>query len=148
MKTIRSAELFSGTPPAEAEAVKVLIADSGPIQSQLLARALRSRREFEVAAVALDTAALHDYMQSNPTDVVLVAGNHLPDLSLLHWLRVSYPKAAPVLLAETEDRDLVVNALRAGAKGIFLFTHTPFPMLCKCIHWRPFRGWILGSGSV
>jgi len=35
--------------------------------------------------------------------VVLVAGNHLPDLSLLRWLRVSYPKIAPVLLVENDD---------------------------------------------
>jgi hypothetical protein len=28
-------------------------------------------------------------------------GNHLPDLSLLRWLRVSYPKIAPVLLSRT-----------------------------------------------
>jgi DNA-binding NarL/FixJ family response regulator len=62
---------------------------------------------------------------------------------LLRWLRVSYPKIAPVLLVEDDDPELVVNALRAGAKGIFLFTHTPFPMLCKCIH-CVFRGevWI------
>jgi len=82
-------------------------------------------------------------MQSNRADVVLIAGNPLPDLSLLRWLRVSYPKIAPVLLVENDDRELVVNALRAGAKGIFLFTHTPFPMLCKCIH-CVFRGeiWI------
>jgi two-component system, NarL family, nitrate/nitrite response regulator NarL len=55
-------------------------------------------------------------------------------LSLLRWLRVSYPKIAPVLLAESDDRELVVNAFFAGAKGIFLFTHPPFPMHCKCIH--------------
>jgi DNA-binding NarL/FixJ family response regulator len=73
-------------------------------------------------------------MQSNHVDVVLIAGNRLPDLSLLRWLRTSHPKIAPVLLAESEDRTLVVNALRAGAKGIFLFTQAPFPMLCKCIH--------------
>jgi DNA-binding NarL/FixJ family response regulator len=72
-------------------------------------------------------------MQSNHADVVLIAGNHSPDLGLLRWLRISYPKVAPVLLAESDDRELVVNALRAGAKGIFLFTQTPFPMLCKCI---------------
>ncbi len=78
-------------------------------------------------------------MQSNHADVVLIAGNHLPDLSVLRWLRVSYPKVAPVLLAESDDRDLVVNAFRAGAKGIFLFTHTTFPMLCKCIH-QVFQG--------
>jgi DNA-binding NarL/FixJ family response regulator len=143
VKTIRSAGPSTGNRPVAGEAVKVLIADSGPIQSQLLTRALKSRREFDVSAVALETDALHDFMQSNHVDVVLVAGNHLPDLSLLRWLRVSYPRAAPVLLAESEDRDLVVNALRAGAKGIFLFTHTPFSMLCKCIH-CVFRGevWI------
>jgi DNA-binding NarL/FixJ family response regulator len=120
--------------PATAEAVQVLVADSGPIQSQLLTRALKSRREFQVSAVPLETSALDNFMRSNHTDVVLIAGNHPPDLSLLRWLRVSYPKIAPVLLAENEDRELVVNALRAGAKGIFLFTHTPFAMLCKCIH--------------
>ena len=120
--------------PATTEAVHVLVADSGPIQSQLLTRALKSRRDFKVSAVALETSALREFMQSNRADVVLVAGNHLPDLGLLRWLRVSYPKIAPVLLAESDDREQVVNAIRAGAKGIFLFTHTPFSMLCKCIH--------------
>ncbi|MGO9402228.1 MAG: LuxR C-terminal-related transcriptional regulator [Terriglobales bacterium] len=131
---MRSAKPSPEAGPAATEVVHVLVADSGPIQSQLLTRALKSRREFRVSAVALDTSALHNFMQSNPADVVLVAGNHLPDFGLLRWLRVSYPRIAPVLLAENDDRDVVVNALRAGAKGIFLFTHTPFPMLCKCIH--------------
>lgn len=127
----------------ETEIVQVLVADSGPIQSQLLTRALKSRRDFQVSAVALETAALCNFMQSNHVDVVLIAGNHLPDLSLLRWLRVSYPKVAPVLLAESDERELVINALRAGAKGIFLFTQAPFAMLCKCIH-CVFRGevWI------
>jgi DNA-binding NarL/FixJ family response regulator len=143
VNTMRSAKQPTGTRPVAAEVVQVLVAESGPIQSQLLTRALKSRREFQVSAVALEMSALHNFMQSNHADVVLIAGNHLPDLSLLHWLRVSYPKIAPVLLAESDDRELVVNAFRAGAKGIFLFTHTPFAMLCKCIH-CVFRGqvWI------
>ena len=136
VKTICSAKqaLPTEPTPVASETVQVLVADSGPIQSQLLTRALKSRRDFKVSSVALETSALRNYMQSNHADVVLIAGNHLPDLSLLHWLRVSYPKVAPVLLAESDDRELVVNAFRAGAKGIFLFSHTPFPMLCKCIH--------------
>jgi DNA-binding NarL/FixJ family response regulator len=141
MKSIRSAKLSPGTEPAETEVVRVLVADSGPIQSQLLTRALKSRRDYRVAAVASEVSALSNFMKSNPMDVVLIAGNHLPDLSLLRWLRVSYPKIAPVLLAEREDREPVVNALRAGAKGIFLFTEASFPMLCKCIH-CVFRGQI------
>jgi DNA-binding NarL/FixJ family response regulator len=139
MKIIRSAIQSVPDEMVDTQLVRVLIADSGPIQSQLLARALKGRREFEVSTVELETSALQNFLQSNHTDVVLVAGNHLPDLSLLRWLRVSYPKIAPVLLAENDDPELVVNALRAGAKGIFLFTQTPFPMLCKCIH-CVFRG--------
>ena len=41
-------------------------------------------------------------MESNHPDVVLIAGNHLPDFSLLRWLRISYPGTAPVLLVENE----------------------------------------------
>jgi len=126
VKTIHSAKQSTGARLAATEAVQVVVVDSSPIQSQLLTRALKNRRDFQVSAVALETSALDNFMQSNPADVILVAGNHLPDLGLLRWLRVSYPKVAPVLLAENDDRELVVNALRAGAKGIFLFTHTPF----------------------
>jgi DNA-binding NarL/FixJ family response regulator len=114
--------------------VQVLVADSGPIQSQLLARALKGRRDFQVSAVALETSALRNHMQSNHADVVLMGGNSVPDLSLLRWLRISYPRVAPILLADSDDPEMVVHAFRAGARGIFLFTHTPFRMLCKCIH--------------
>ena len=133
VKTTDSSKLSAATGRAEPELIHVLVADSGPIQCQLLTRALKVRRDFQVSAVALETVALHNFLQSNRADVVLIAGNNLPDLSLLRWLRISYPKIAPVLLAESGDRDLVVNVFRAGAKGIFLFAHTPFPMLCKCI---------------
>ncbi len=134
MKNTSPAIQSIGTEPADAKGVHVLVADSGPIQSQLLTRALKSHRDFVVSAVALEVSALHNFMQSNPVDVVLIAGSRPPDLSLLRWLRVSHPKIAPVLLAEGEDRELVVNALRAGARGIFLFTQAPLSMLCKCIH--------------
>jgi len=140
---MRSTNQAFDTPVIETETVQLLIADSGLIQSQLLTRALKGRRDFQVSAVALEASALDNFLQSNHADVVLIAGNHLPDLSLLRWLRVSYPKIAPVLLSENDDRELVVSALRAGAKGIFLFAHTPFSMLCKCIQ-CVFRGevWI------
>jgi DNA-binding NarL/FixJ family response regulator len=123
--------------------VHLLIADSGPLQSQLLTRALRARREFHVSAVPLNLAALDTFLQSNPVDVALIAGSQLPDWGLLRWFRITHPGVAPVLLAESDDRDLVLNALRAGAKGIFLFMQDPFRMLCKCIQ-AVYRGefWI------
>ncbi len=120
--------------PDAPEVIQVVVADSGPIQSQLLTRALSSRKDFQVFAVAQEKSALENVLQSKPPHVILIAGNHSPDLSLVRWLHISYPHIAPVLLAESDDRELVVNAFRAGVKGIFLFAQTPFPMLCKCIH--------------
>ena len=133
MNMIRRPKNSTATGRAEARNVKVLVADSSAIQSQLLTRALQGRRDFDVSSVALETSALYSFMQSHPVDVVLIAGNQLPDLSLLRWLRVSYPKVAPLLLAERDDPEQVVNALRAGARGIFLFSEAPLAMLCKCI---------------
>jgi len=72
-------------------------------------------------------------MQANPANVVLIAGNHLRDLGLLRWLHLYHPKVAPVLLVDNCDRDLVVGAFRAGAKGLFLFNDAPFRSLCRCI---------------
>lgn len=142
-RTAKQPTAAPATPAIQPEIVRVLVADSGAIQSQLLTRALKSRRDFQVSAVALEMTTVQDFLQSNHVDVVLIAATRLPDLSLLHWLRLSYPKIASVLLVDSDDRELVVNALRAGAKGIFLFTETPFPMLCKCIQ-CVFRGevWI------
>ena len=134
MKSIHADRISTIVPPAEVKTVRVLIADSGPLQSQLLMRALRSRREFEVSAVALSTSALQTFLQANRADVALIAGNQSPDWGLLRWLHITYPSLATVLLAESDERELVINALRAGAKGIFLFARDPFRMLCKCIH--------------
>jgi DNA-binding NarL/FixJ family response regulator len=120
--------------PTEVPQVRVVVADSALIQAQLLTRALRARRNFQVSTVALDVSALHQFMQSNPADVVLLAGNQAINFGLLRWLHVSHPATAPVLLVDNYDRELVVNAFRSGVRGIFPFMHAPFRMLCKCIN--------------
>lgn len=109
------------------------MAESSPIQSQLLVRALRSRQHFKVATVALETATLHQHLQFNPTDVVLLAGHPALNFGLLRWLHISHPNTAAILLIDGDDRDLVVNAFRSGVRGVFPFTQAPFRMLCKCI---------------
>jgi len=125
---------FASPQCAPRRSIRVLVADSGPLQSQLLTRALRSRRDFQVSAVALHSSAVHEFLQSNSADVALIPGGQLPDWGLLRWLRITYPRVFPILLAESDNREMVVNALRAGAKGIFLFAQDPFRMLGKCIH--------------
>ena len=38
-----------------------------------------------------------------------------------------------VLLLENYNRELVVNSLRAGARGLFCLASMPFKSLCRCI---------------
>lgn len=130
---LHSLEPALASPLVESSQVRVVVADSGPIQSQLLARALRARRNFQITIVSLEASALHQAMQLNPADVVLLAGTQTRNFGLLRWLHVSHPLAAPVLLVDSYDRDLVVNAFRVGVRGIFPFNHAPLRMLCKCI---------------
>ena len=134
MKLALSRKPSQQSPPTEVPQIRIVVADSALIQSQLLARALRARRNFQISTVALEVSALHQFMQSNRADVVLLAGNQAINFGLLRWLHVSHPATAPVLLVDNYDRDLVVNAFRAGVRGMFLFTHAPFRMLCKCIN--------------
>jgi DNA-binding NarL/FixJ family response regulator len=128
-----SSKTANGSRPTPKDTVHVLVADSACIQCQLLTSALSNRRNFRVSSVAPDVLTLQQSLQANPADVVLIAGNHLRDFGLLRWLHLSHPTVAPVLLVDNCDRDLVVGAFRAGAKGLFLFNDTPFRSLCRCI---------------
>ena len=121
-------------PLVEVQPVRILVADSGLIQSLLLARALRARRNFQISTVALEVSAIHQFLQSSRADVVLLAGNQALNFGLLRWLHVSHPVVAPILLVESYEREMVVNAFRAGVRGLFLFNQAPFRMLCKCIN--------------
>src|SRR5260221_105223 len=90
VKTIRLAKPSTGTRPVATEPVHVLVADSGPIQSQLLTRALKSRRDFQASAVACHPTALHTFSQRNPADEVCgLVADGLPDRGLLEELGLS-----------------------------------------------------------
>ena len=132
--TVASVEQQSSAPRCSEAPVRLVVADSGSIRSQLLARALRSRHNFHVTITAQDTAVLHRFLESNSADIVLLPGNRNSDLRLLRWLHISHPGVAAILLVESCDRQLVIDAFRAGAKGIFEFNHSPFRQLCKCVN--------------
>jgi DNA-binding NarL/FixJ family response regulator len=114
--------------------VRIVVADSGSIRSQLLARALRTRRNFNVTTTSAEAVNLHGFLESNSADIVLVSCSGGSDLRLLRWLHVSHPAVAAILLVESCDRQQVVDAFRAGVKGIFQFDQNPFRLLCKCVN--------------
>jgi two-component system, NarL family, response regulator DegU len=125
------------SPVLTPEIISVLVADSNQTQSQLLCGALRRQGNFKVASSRAGLSACLSVLEHNPADVLLLANRITDDrdrlYELLRGVHSGYPNLAIVLLVEQYDRDLVVNSLRTGARGLFCLASMPFKSLCRCI---------------
>jgi DNA-binding NarL/FixJ family response regulator len=119
------------------ETIHVLVADSNQTQSQLLCGALRRQGAFKVAVCESELSTCLSTLATDSADVLLVADGIADDrermYELLRGVHSAYPNAAIVLLLDNYDRELVVNSLRAGARGLFCLASMPFKSLCRCI---------------
>jgi DNA-binding NarL/FixJ family response regulator len=119
------------------DAISVLVADSNQTQSQLLCGALRRQGTFKVAGCLAELSECLSVLESNPADVLVLADGLTEErdrlYELLRGVQAAYPDVAIVLLLDNYDRELVVNTLRAGARGLFCLASMPFKSLCRCI---------------
>ncbi len=117
--------------------IHILVADSNQMQLQLLTGALRRRPEFQVTACSLDPEEILKLLASFPVDVLLLApagqASTWHDMAILRRVHISFPRIAKILVLQSIDRELVVNAFRSGARGLFCFSVSQFRSLCKCI---------------
>ncbi|HZP63120.1 MAG TPA: response regulator transcription factor [Terriglobales bacterium] len=113
------------------DAISVLVADSSHMQTQLLVAALRRRPEFRVHYCLLESEAILAAIEQHEPNVVVIAAER--DLSSIRSVHLSYPEIPKVLLTGNADRSTVVNAFRAGVRGLFCFADLPFRLLCRCI---------------
>ena len=116
--------------------IGVLIVDSNQMQRQLLLRALRRRPEFRVAACDPEREEILKALVSTDMQVLVMNAEHgrdRQDLALVRRIHLAHPEVAKILLIDVNDRELVVNAFRSGARGLFCFPDYPFRLLCKCI---------------
>ena len=122
---------------ATSDGLRILIADSSRMQSQLLISALRRHPEFEIRSCALDTGSILRAVGENYPQVVLLSLSSLASQSetvtTLRRFHLSHPDIPKVLLADTVDRDLVITTFRSGARGIFSITEADLRSLCKCL---------------
>ncbi|MGA2856018.1 MAG: response regulator transcription factor [Candidatus Sulfotelmatobacter sp.] len=127
------------SPPSAAasDAISVLVADSNRMQAQLLTRALRRLPDFHITTCPLETVAILQAVAAAPPQVALLSVT--PPVSIsdtvmtLRSFHLSHPEVSKVLLVESCDRELVVNAFRSGARGIFTITDSNLRLLCKCL---------------
>ena len=116
--------------------VNVLIADSRQTPSDLLDSALRRQPGLKISRCLSEIPECLQALRSTPIDVMLLSSSFPDHDRLLNALRVlhsSHSDVRVVLLLDGYDRDLVVNAMRAGARGLFDRAKQSFRALCRCI---------------
>ena len=116
-------------------AIGVLIADSNRMQAQLLTNALRRHPGFHITTCPMDTISMTLAVNAKLPRVALLSVNPTAAEAapILRSFHLSHPGVANVLLADSFDRDLVVGAFRAGARGVFSISDSNLRLLCKCI---------------
>ena len=129
----------------QVERVRVCVADATRMNSQLITDALkRSRNNFAVEALTGHSSEVFLAMENSRPHVALVSAQledgQLAGFKVLHQLRASNLKIPVVMLLDYGDRDLVVDAFRAGARGIFC-RGSGFDALPTCIR-RIYEGQI------
>lgn len=119
-----SVTLQRKSPPVRPARINILLADETRMGCQLLKNALtRSSPRFRVVECATNRAEILQGLGMRDVDVALVSEDLgdglLVGFQILSELRASFPKTRLILLLKSGSEDLVVDAFRGGAKGVF-----------------------------
>jgi DNA-binding NarL/FixJ family response regulator len=116
--------------------------------SQLLAEALRRERRFRIKGCAATCNDLLAFLPEAAEVIVLAVNFEKPGGGLETAARIAAqgcPAAVLMLLDHVEDQELIVQAFRAGARGVFSRSQS-LPEMCKCMECLA-RGEIWASGE-
>ncbi len=124
-------------PRSTAGKISVLAADSNMLACKLLADGLRRHPQFTIVASVIDTPSLIRAASETQPDVALISvqlqDGPLAGLAAVHELRTAQPTTRVVLLKDRPDFQVVVEAFRAGARGVFSRAESGLQDLCKCV---------------
>jgi len=116
--------------------IRVLVADDTRIHTQLLADALRRDGTLEVVSSDSDAQALIARADLRNIDVLLVSSSldEKPGcgFEVLRAVRTSHSDARAVMLLDSSKPDSVLEAFRAGARGV-VSRNESLDTLAKCV---------------
>lgn len=116
--------------------IRVAVADNTRIHTQLLADALRRDRHLEVVGTASHASDLVAMLTSQEIDVAVIGCNldeqQLRGIEVLRELKSARSKVRAVILLDSSKRDVVLDAFRAGARGLFS-RNEALETLSKCV---------------
>ena len=118
------------------EIIRVLVADNSRIHTRLLADALTRDPLLNVIAFESSTSELVSTVVRHKIDVLVISSNLDEKLSrgvdLLRELRSLHPTTRSILLPDSSKDEAVLQAFRAGARGIF-GRNEPLELLSRCV---------------
>jgi DNA-binding NarL/FixJ family response regulator len=117
--------------------ISILISEASKMYCDLLNRAFQTVPDrFEVVASASKTSEILTLIQECHPMVAIVSDNledgPLSGLRLLPEIRRTNQETRILVAMGTMDRELVIEAFRFGADGVFC-RKSPFEMLCKSV---------------
>src|SRR5213595_4210706 len=117
--------------------VRVCIADATRMSTQLIVAALkRYQNKLDIRALAGNSSEVFLELKNSRPDVVVISAqledDRVAGFKVVHQLLRSNLKIRAVMLLDSGERDLVVDAFRAGARGIFC-RGSSFNALPRCI---------------
>ncbi|MGA9352992.1 MAG: LuxR C-terminal-related transcriptional regulator [Terriglobales bacterium] len=117
--------------------IRVLVADNSPFHTELLAATLARDSDFEVVSSPLTTVGVAAASRLQSTDVFVLSsfteGDAQLGLKTLQELRETNPSARAVMLLNSSTPDSILEAFRAGARGVFHIQEDS-DVLRRCIH--------------
>jgi two-component system, NarL family, nitrate/nitrite response regulator NarL len=129
--------------------IRVLVADSSSIHTHLLASALKREANLEVIPFDSDYRELPAFVTAQKIDVLIISSDLQDEpsrgLEALRELRAKTCIARSVVLVNLPRREVVLEAFRAGAKGVFRKSE-PIGLLGKCIR-CVYKGQIWANSS-
>jgi len=116
------------------EVIRVLVADSTHIHTQLLADALG--RDADLKVLGAHSTDLIATATHHNVDVVVVSSHLNEDplrgFEVLRKLRAALPKVKTVVLLDSSRREVILEAFQSGARGV-LSRHESLETLGQCV---------------
>ena len=128
---------LASTLPEISDVTRVLAADSTRMASQLLASALERDERFQLLEPVSDVANIVAAVLKEKPAIILVSaemdGDPRRGFQLVREVLAARPDTRAVVLLDSSESSLVVEAFRAGARGVFCRSES-LKSLAKCIH--------------
>ena len=114
------------------------IGDGSQLSCQLIATELRRGwHQARVVGYATNAIGIREKLGAVEPAVAVIGARleegDLTGFEVTREIRASYPKVNIVLILDSSNATMVVEAFRAGASGIFSRDQSS-DLLCKCIH--------------